>query len=479
MENKTPIEEIIKLNNKLKEIIKEKLNISKEKTVDSDNLKENTDTQNTSKEESKNKETSAINEKYNSLKKFVISEINKINKIVKKIKTSKEKEENKEKEVVEKAKPVYLESFGERALLELNEIFQKVFNIKIVQPKDQTTKKSKLWLVALIAIVAVIIAKFNDIKKYILSIDWNKIWGTIRNYIVEFLADLPFKIIDAIVDAFNLIKDVILKIFEKEEFQKLIENIKKTLIPTDFINNIKNSIVEFFTKTIPDIFKKVTDKVKSFVNKIFSAINDFLGFKFFDTGKDDKDKTDAINAEEKIDELNSQSNQTEGSSGESPSSESSKESKEEKPVEPNIIVANNLNKFNNIKGGAIDKSFVVNDNKEITMTPLHPNDSVAVLKEDGIIDKRLNEVINSVNTQTAAYSKQFEDINNEIIKQNDILTNYNKNKITKEHIINNDKAMVKYVQNNVNRLQTEITNNKQPQIATSSINDLRLQYLNG
>ena len=476
MENKTPIEEIIKLNNKLKEIIKEKLNISKEKTVDSDNLKENTDTQNTLKEESKNKETSAINEKYNSLKKFVISEINKINKIVKKLKTSKEKEENKEKEVVEKAKPVYLESFGEKALLELNEIFQKVFNIKIVQPKDQTTKKSKLWLVALIAIVAVIIAKFNDIKKYILSIDWNKIWGTIRNYIVEFLADLPFKIIDAIVDAFNLIKDVILKIFEKEEFQKLIENIKKTLIPTDFINNIKNSIVEFFTKTIPDIFKKVTDKVKSFVNKIFSAINDFLGFKFFDTGKDDKDKTDAINAEEKIDELNSQSSQTEGSSGESPSSEPAKE---EKPVEPNIIVANNLNKFNNIKGGAIDKSFVVNDNKEITMTPLHPNDSVAVLKEDGIIDKRLNEVINSVNTQTAAYSKQFEDINNEIIKQNDILTNYNKNKITKEHIINNDKAMVKYVQNNVNRLQTEITNNKQPQIATSSINDLRLQYLNG
>lgn len=451
--------ELIEVNKKLRDIVYEKLHI-------------------------KNEDKDITKNKIDKLQNFISNELIRIDKVVKQLINQKNKNNNnsKEKQVVEKAKPVYLETFSDKAILELNNLFQKIFNIKIIQPKEEISKKSNIWLLALIAVTGLIIAKFNDIKKYILSIDWDKIWQNIRKQIIDFLTDLPFQIIDNLNSVFEFIKDIIINIFSSDQFKSLIDNIKKTIVPTNLIDNIVLEITNLFTVTIPNIFNSVITNIKQFVNNIFKSINDLLGFQFFDVGKDETNKTDAINAEEKIDSLNNLDNEKS-----SPSANSSNNYLNEQKnigqssLEPNIAIANNMNNFNKISGGNINKSLIVNDTGNITMTPLQKDDTAIILKEDGIIDKRLNEVINAINNQANNYIEKFDTINNELIQQNNILSKFNndqKQELTKTIQLNNV-ITSQYIQNNINKVQSSINELKQPKIERSNIDTIRLNYLNG
>lgn len=451
--------ELIEVNKKLRDIVYEKLHI-------------------------KNEDKDITKNKIDKLQNFISNELIRIDKVVKQLINQKNKNNNnsKEKQVVEKAKPVYLETFSDKAILELNNLFQKIFNIKIIQPKEEISKKSNIWLLALIAVTGLIIAKFNDIKKYILSIDWDKIWQNIRKQIIDFLTDLPFQIIDNLNSVFEFIKDIIINIFSSDQFKSLIDNIKKTIVPTNLIDNIVLEITNLFTVTIPNIFNSVITNIKQFVNNIFKSINDLLGFQFFDVGKDETNKTDAINAEEKIDSLNNLDNEKSSP----PANSSNNYLNEQKNIgqsslEPNIAIANNMNNFNKISGGNINKSLIVNDTGNITMTPLQKDDTAIILKEDGIIDKRLNEVINAINNQANNYIEKFDTINNELIQQNNILSKFNndqKQELTKTIQLNNV-ITSQYIQNNINKVQSSINELKQPKIERSNIDTIRLNYLNG
>ena len=470
------IEKFLILQNQLKQLINEKLHLSKNEETE-----ETTDKNNDANVEKQNKEVSLeVDSKINKLRKFVTNEINKTNKLVKtltkNIKATKEKEESKEKDVVEKTKPVYLESFGDKALLELDNTFQKIFNIKVVQPKEQVAKKSKLWLVALAAIAAVIIAKFNDIKKYIMDINWGNVWKTIRSHIVSFLAQLPFTIINRLGDAFNLVKDVVLEILKKEEFQKLVENIKNTLIPIDLINKITTEVKEFFTDTIPNIFKSIMTSVKKFIDGIFSGINNFLGFKLFSVSEEESDKTDAIKAGDVIEQLNSQGPQPNVNVVES-SGENTQPQNETPKQEPGVEIANNLNNFNKVNKGNVHKGFTVFNNKNTTLTPLHENDTAIILKEDGIIDKRLTDMVDTISKQADNYIGKFEQIDKDIVAQNDILNNLNKKNDTIITQINNNKKETNNIANGMSVLAAQMAKPK-PQSGSSGIGAYRQGILN-
>lgn len=418
-----------------------------------------------------NEDNKNIDNKINSLQTFVVNEFKRINQLI-----NSTKKEDKEKQVVEKSKPVYLDSFSDKALSDLDKLFQKIFNITIIEQSNEQRKiNHNLWLIPLMAIVGIIVAKYEDIYRYIKSIDWEKIWNNTKEQLANFLIDLPIKIYNNLSTIFVFLGDLIKTIFTSDKFKQIIDNVKKTIVPTDLIDNIKTEISNFFTKTIPNLFNSMIDNIKQYINNIFNSINDFLGFKLFDTGESDKDKTNAIDAEGTINELNNQDNSKNISISESPSDNQSGN------IDPNIAVANNLQNFNQIKNGNINKSFMVKNNNDITLTPLNSEDNAIILKEGGLIDNRLNHIINVINEQTSKYVENFNNIKDGILQQNNILDKLNS--IDKKDILNilntNNIATSKYINHNINQIQNMIIENKQPIIEKSNIDLNRLQYING
>lgn len=454
------LQQLLDSHNSLKKIIYEKLRIDNQNKED-------------------NKENNVKINKIDNLERFIKTEINRLGKLIKSNKNS--KNNTKEKQVVEKAKPVYLESFSDKAIFELNNLFQKIFNIKIIQPKEESTKRSNLWLIALAGLIGLIIANFSEIQKYITSIDWNKIWSDTKNTILNFLAELPFQIINNLDSIFKNMGDIIKAIFNSDEFKKFSENIKKTIVPTEFINNIINELTTFFTKNIPNMFTKIVDNIKQYIYDIFNSVNDLLGFKFIDTGEDNKDKTDAVKADEKIQQMNEQDKTTIPDLPSTPDDNVAQVTDNVKNLEPSIAVANNMKNFNQLNGGNITKSLVTNNGQNITMTPLDNKDTAVILKENGIIDKRLNEILSVINKQTTDYIAKFDIINNEISEQNNILSQFNEN--NKKDLVqilntnNNNTAL--YVNSNIKEIYNTINEIKQPSIERSSIDVTRLQYING
>lgn len=454
------LQQLLDSHNSLKKIIYEKLR------VDNQN-KEN------------NKETNTKTNKIDNLERFIKTEINRLGQLIKSNKNN--KANTKERQVVEKTKSVYLESFSDKAIFELNNLFQKIFNIKIIQPKEESIKRSNIWLVALAGLIGLIIANFSEIQKYISSIDWNKIWSDTKGTILNFLAELPFQIINNLDSIFKNMGDIIKAIFNSDEFKKFSEDIKKTIIPTEFINNIINELTTFFTKNIPNMFTKIVDNIKQYIYDIFNSVNDLLGFKFIDTGEDNKDKTDAVKADEKIQQMNEQDKTTIPDLPSTPDNNIPQATDNVKNLEPSIAVANNMKNFNQLNGGNITKSLVTNNGQNITMTPLDNKDTAVILKENGIIDKRLNEILSVINKQTTDYIAKFDTINNEILEQNNILSQFNEN--NKKDLIqtlntnNNNTAL--YVNSNIKEIYNAINEIKQPSIERSSIDAIRLQYING
>ncbi len=454
------LQQLLDSHNSLKKIIYEKLR------VDNQN-KEN------------NKEINVKTNKIDNLERFIKTEINRLGQLIKSNKNN--KANTKERQVVEKTKSVYLESFSDKAIFELNNLFQKIFNIKIIQPKEESVKRSNIWLVALAGLIGLIIANFSEIQKYISSIDWNKIWSDTKGTILNFLAELPFQIINNLDSIFKNMGDIIKAIFNSDEFKKFSEDIKKTIIPTEFINNIINELTTFFTKNIPNMFTKIVDNIKQYIYDIFNSVNDLLGFKFIDTGEDNKDKTDAVKADEKIQQMNEQDKTTIPDLPSTPDNNMSQATDNVKNLEPSIAVANNMKNFNQLNGGNITKSLVTNNGQNITMTPLDNKDTAVILKENGIIDKRLNEILSVINKQTTDYIAKFDTINNEILEQNNILSQFNEN--NKKDLIqtlntnNNNTAL--YVNSNIKEIYNTINEIKQPSIERSSIDAIRLQYING
>ena len=454
------LQQLLDSHNSLKKIIYEKLR------VDNQN-KEN------------NKEINVKTNKIDNLERFIKTEINRLGQLIKSNKNN--KANTKERQVVEKTKSVYLESFSDKAIFELNNLFQKIFNIKIIQPKEESVKRSNIWLVALAGLIGLIIANFSEIQKYISSIDWNKIWSDTKGTILNFLAELPFQIINNLDSIFKNMGDIIKAIFNSDEFKKFSEDIKKTIIPTEFINNIINELTTFFTKNIPNMFTKIVDNIKQYIYDIFNSVNDLLGFKFIDTGEDNKDKTDAVKADEKIQQMNEQNKTTIPDLPSTPDNNMSQATDNVKNLEPSIAVANNMKNFNQLNGGNITKSLVTNNGQNITMTPLDNKDTAVILKENGIIDKRLNEILSVINKQTTDYIAKFDTINNEILEQNNILSQFNEN--NKKDLIqtlntnNNNTAL--YVNSNIKEIYNTINEIKQPSIERSSIDAIRLQYING
>ena len=458
MENK--LQQLLDSHNSLKKIIYEKLRIDNQNKED-------------------NKEINTKTNKIDNLERFIKTEINRLAKLIKSNKNN--KANTKERQVVEKTKPVYLESFSDKAIFELNNLFQKIFNIKIIQPKEESVKRSNIWLVALAGLIGLIIANFSEIQKYISSIDWDKIWSDTKDTILKFLAELPFQIINNLDSIFNNMGDIIKAIFNSDEFKKFSEDIKKTIVPTEFINNIINELTTFFTKNIPNMFTKIVDNIKQYIYDIFNSVNDLLGFKFIDTGEDSKDKTDAVKADEKIQQMNEQDKTAIPDLP--PDSDNSAPATPDnvKNLEPSIAVANNMKNFNQLNGGNITKSLVTNNGQNITMTPLDNKDTAIILKENGIIDKRLNEILSVINKQTTDYIAKFDTINNEILEQNNILSQFNEN--NKKDLVqilntnNNNTAL--YVNSNIKEIYNTINEIKQPSIERSSIDVIRLQYING
>lgn len=454
------LQQLLDSHNSLKKIIYEKLR------VDNQN-KEN------------NKEINVKTNKIDNLERFIKTEINRLGQLIKSNKNN--KANTKERQVVEKTKSVYLESFSDKAIFELNNLFQKIFNIKIIQPKEESVKRSNIWLVALAGLIGLIIANFSEIQKYISSIDWNKIWSDTKGTILNFLAELPFQIINNLDSIFKNMGDIIKAIFNSDEFKKFSEDIKKTIIPTEFINNIINELTTFFTKNIPNMFTKIVDNIKQYIYDIFNSVNDLLGFKFIDTGEDNKDKTDAVKADEKIQQMNEQDKTTIPDLPSTPDNNIPQATDNVKNLEPSIAVANNMKNFNQLNGGNITKSLVTNNGQNITMTPLDNKDTAVILKENGIIDKRLNEILSVINKQTTDYIAKFDTINNEILEQNNILSQFNEN--NKKDLIqtlntnNNNTAL--YVNSNIKEIYNAINEIKQPSIERSSIDAIRLQYING
>ena len=454
------LQQLLDSHNSLKKIIYEKLR------VDNQN-KEN------------NKEINVKTNKIDNLERFIKTEINRLGQLIKSNKNN--KTNTKERQVVEKTKSVYLESFSDKAIFELNNLFQKIFNIKIIQPKEESVKRSNIWLVALAGLIGLIIANFSEIQKYISSIDWNKIWSDTKGTILNFLAELPFQIINNLDSIFKNMGDIIKAIFNSDEFKKFSEDIKKTIIPTEFINNIINELTTFFTKNIPNMFTKIVDNIKQYIYDIFNSVNDLLGFKFIDTGEDNKDKTDAVKADEKIQQMNEQDKTTIPDLPSTPDNNIPQATDNVKNLEPSIAVANNMKNFNQLNGGNITKSLVTNNGQNITMTPLDNKDTAVILKENGIIDKRLNEILSVINKQTTDYIAKFDTINNEILEQNNILSQFNEN--NKKDLIqtlntnNNNTAL--YVNSNIKEIYNAINEIKQPSIERSSIDAIRLQYING
>lgn len=454
------LQQLLDSHNSLKKIIYEKLRIDNQN-------KEN------------NKEINVKTNKIDNLERFIKTEINRLGQLIKSNKNN--KANTKERQVVEKTKSVYLESFSDKAIFELNNLFQKIFNIKIIQPKEESVKRSNIWLVALAGLIGLIIANFSEIQKYISSIDWNKIWSDTKGTILNFLAELPFQIINNLDSIFKNMGDIIKAIFNSDEFKKFSEDIKKTIIPTEFINNIINELTTFFTKNIPNMFTKIVDNIKQYIYDIFNSVNDLLGFKFIDTGEDNKDKTDAVKADEKIQQMNEQDKTTIPDLPSTPDNNIPQATDNVKNLEPSIAVANNMKNFNQLNGGNITKSLVTNNGQNITMTPLDNKDTAVILKENGIIDKRLNEILSVINKQTTDYIAKFDIINNEILEQNNILSQFNEN--NKKDLIqtlntnNNNTAL--YVNSNIKEIYNAINEIKQPSIERSSIDAIRLQYING
>lgn len=440
----------------------------------SDKEKDTTDKQNKKSEDNDSDAIKKLNQKIVDLDKFVKSEIDKNKKLINQVIKP---NENKEKQIVEKTKPVYIDSFGERAITSLNDIFQKVFNIQVIQPKEDHAKSSKLWVTALIGIIGIIILYFDKIKNFIQNIDWEKIWSMVKTILTNSINKLWPEIVNILKSSFNVFIDSFAKIINSKGIQDAIQSVKNFFIPADFIKDISSAITNFFTDVVPNMFKSVITGLKSFMINIFNFINQLFGFKFIDIGKNETDKADTIKAEEYLEQTNE-----EGQNPSIPNISNSNESDQDiSKIDPNIAIANNMTNFNKISGGAIDKSISVSGGDNTTyLTPLHKDDNAVILKEDGLIDKRLNNIIDNVSTSSKEYLKKFDVINDTIVKQNDIISKLpisQKQELAKI-IDNNNEQASKYINANVKLIYSDLNKLRTPVIEQSNINTLRYTYIN-
>lgn len=388
------------------------------------------------------------------------------------------KKTNKERKIVEEAKPMIIQSFGEEAVETLNNLFQKIFKIEIKQPKNEIKKSSMTWLLALGAIVGVIIANFEKIKNWIAEFDWSKVWDGIKNGIITAITKIIPLIGEMVFNTFISIIDTFTNIIKSESFQNVISNIWDKINPLNLISPITTYLTSLFADTIPNAFRSTIDGIKDFIKQTFSWINGLFGFKFF--GNDREPEPETIDPDNETYKQNEQ--QSENTKlNDIPESNNENQSADKESLtstNKNIIISNELTNMNEVTGGKVNKSLVIQEgDKKTTMIPLDQNDNAVILKENGIIDKKLNSLINVITDKSKSFNDNFIKINNSIIQQTQLIDKLSTTKQT-ELIQSIDERFVSYDKVIANRMQIAISNNKEPTINRSNISEKQRQCLN-
>lgn len=474
--DKNDIPDLLQLNNKV-DILEEKINTQEDNKLSPDNKAKNDNPV----------ISSDIEKSFNDFKNYCINQIKEltlsIQYIKKKIAADNKNNINlvksntkKERSVVTKSQPVIIQGFSNNALKILKDIFKKVFTIKIIPPKTSVKKRSMVWLIFLGATVSLIIKYFENIKKFFVSIDWSLVWEEIKTRIANGIVKLPPLILSGVKNIGKEIFDILIKIWNTEEVNRAVNNVKNIFD----INRIINTIISFgsslFTNLIPESIKKIYQNIKSFIVDTFKWINSVIGFTFWGNSEEPTPKT--FDPDEAIeDTISADGNKLSNNNGDINNPIENNTDNTKQKIDDKLAIENNINNFNNITQGKQKKSLIINDgDNRTTIFPLDPKDQVIIANKNGFLNTKLDELINTINSDTNKYIEKFNDISESINTQNDILSKFND---TNTAVIDNKlTATYNNIMKNISYVINLNTKDRQPKINISGINKKQqYQYL--